>query len=144
MDLKGIFNSSHFVVDEKLNKETDRKVIESGETIDFEESIKFKNGEERWYHTTKKPLRDKEGNINVLGISIDITDRKKHSDELIKAKQTKEQFLANVTCVKNEDIDFEVETVELSKPFSWENETVELRAKSSKQRILPGRVRLRQ
>ena len=95
--LKGIFNSSDFILDEELNIETDQKVIESGESVDFEESIKFKNDEERWYHTTKKPLRDEEGNINVLGISVDITDRKKHSDELIKAKQTKEQFLANMS-----------------------------------------------
>ena len=95
--LKDIFNTSDFTLDQELNEKTDKKVLESGETIDFEESITFKNGEERWYHTTKKPLHDKEGNINVLGISVDITDRKKHSDELIKAKQTKEQFLANMS-----------------------------------------------
>lgn len=95
--LKGIKNSSEIKVDEDLNNRIDKKVLETNETIDFEESIIFKNGEERWYHTTKKPLPYKDGVINVFGISVDITDRKKHSDELLKAKQTEEQFLANMS-----------------------------------------------
>ena len=44
-------------------------------------AILFKDGVEKWYHTTKKPLPDTDGVINILGISVDITDRKKHSDE---------------------------------------------------------------
>ncbi len=92
---KGIPESCE--IDEKLNDETDRYVLEKGESYEYEESITFKNGEQRWFHTTKKPLPDKDGINNVLGISIDITDRKKHSDELIKAKQTKEMFLANMS-----------------------------------------------
>jgi len=95
--LEGVINPSDFKLNEELNRQTDNKVIETNESIEFEESIIFKNGEERWYHTTKKPLPDKDGIVNVLGISMDITDRKKHSDELIKAKQTKEQFLANMS-----------------------------------------------
>ena len=95
--LEGIINPSDFKVDEELNKQVDKKVIETEESIEYEESIIFKDGEEKWYHTTKKPLPDKDGVINILGISVDITDRKKHSDELIKAKQTKEQFLANMS-----------------------------------------------
>ena len=95
--LKGNINPSDFTIDEELSRQTDKKVLESGETIEYEESMVFKDGVERWYHTTKKPLPDKDGIVNVLGISVDITDRKKHSDELIKAKQTKEQFLANMS-----------------------------------------------
>jgi len=95
--LKGIINPSEFKMDEELTNTTDNEVLESGKTIDYEESIVFKDGTKRWYHTTKKPLPDKDGIINILGISIDITDRKNHSDELIKAKQTKEQFLANMS-----------------------------------------------
>lgn len=95
--LEGIINPSDFKLDEELNKQVDKKVIETAETIEYEESILFKGGEEKWYHTTKKPLPEKEGIVNILGISVDITDRKKHSDELIKAKQTKEQFLANMS-----------------------------------------------
>lgn len=95
--LQGIINPSDYQVDTTLNIDVDQKVIQTGETIEYEESIIFRDGEERWYHTTKKPLPDKDGIINVLGISVDITNRKKYSDELIKAKHTKEQFLANMS-----------------------------------------------
>jgi PAS domain S-box-containing protein len=95
--IEGIFNPAEYQLEVKLNNEIDQKVISTGETVEFEESIVLKNGESRWYHTTKKPLPNKEGEINILGISVDITDRKKHSDELIKAKLAKEQFLANMS-----------------------------------------------
>lgn len=95
--IEGRLNPEEYELDAQLNAEIDQKVIESGETVEFEESLVLKNGEKRWYHTTKKPLPDKAGAVNILGISVDITDRKKHSDELIKAKQTKEQFLANMS-----------------------------------------------
>ena len=42
-------------------------------------------------------MPNKEGEVNILGISVDITDRKRYSDELIKAKLAKEQFLANMS-----------------------------------------------
>jgi CheY-like chemotaxis protein/HPt (histidine-containing phosphotransfer) domain-containing protein len=35
--------------------------------------------------------------VNVLGISVDITHIKKHSEELVKAKKAKEQFMANMS-----------------------------------------------
>lgn len=37
-------------------------------------------------------------------------------------------FLANVTCVKNQDVDFAVSGINVSKTYSWENETIELTA----------------
>jgi PAS domain S-box-containing protein len=95
--MKGVINPEDIKIDVELNNTIDKKVLDTGKSFEFEESIILKNGEERWYHTTKKPLPDKDGIVNVLGISVDITERKKHSDELLKAKQTKEQFLANMS-----------------------------------------------
>ena len=95
--LQGIINPSDYEIDVELNNKNDQKVIQTGNTIEYEESIVSRHGEERWYHTTKKPLPGKDGIVNILGISVDITDRKKHSDDLIKSKQTKEQFLANMS-----------------------------------------------
>lgn len=95
--LKGDINPSILKMDDELNKKTDKEVLNTGKTIEYEESLVFKDGTEKWYHTTKKPLPSKDGSINILGISIDITDRKRHSDELIRAKQTKELFLANMS-----------------------------------------------
>ncbi|NJN25912.1 MAG: PAS domain S-box protein [Cyclobacteriaceae bacterium] len=95
--LHGSINPSNLKVDIALNAEIDKKVLATGKSFEFEEYLVLHNGEERWYHTTKKPLPDKDGVVNILGISVDITERKKHSDELLKAKQTKEQFLANMS-----------------------------------------------
>ncbi len=93
----GITNSSEIKVNELLNQQKDQEVLETKKSIEYEESIVLKNGEKRWYHTTKMPLPGKDGVVNVFGISIDITERKNYSDELIKAKQAKEQFLANMS-----------------------------------------------
>ncbi len=93
----GAIDPEEFQMDEKLNAETDEQVLKTGQSLEYEEAITLKNGEKRWYHTTKKPLPDKDGAINILGISVDITERKKHSDELMKAKLAKEQFLANMS-----------------------------------------------
>jgi PAS domain S-box-containing protein len=95
--IEGIFNAESHQLDEELNSRVDQKVTETGETVEFEESLVLPDGEKRWYHTTKKPLPNKEGEVNILGISVDITDRKRYSDELIKAKLAKEQFLANMS-----------------------------------------------
>jgi two-component system, cell cycle sensor histidine kinase and response regulator CckA len=54
----------------------DRRVMESGQTKEIEESY-IKDGEERFIHTIKSPLADEAGKVTgVLGIFWDITDRK--------------------------------------------------------------------
>ncbi len=37
-------------------------------------------------------------------------------------------FLASVSCVKNEAVDFKVSDIEFNKPYSWETETIQLTA----------------
>jgi len=93
----GLSSATEITVDEQLTLKTDRQVLANRESVEYEESIVFADDKERWYHTTKQPLPDKDGNLRILGVSIDITDRKKYSDELLKAKQTKELFLANMS-----------------------------------------------
>jgi len=64
----------------------DRHIMQSGTTLDFDESYFYK-GQERTVHTLKAPVRDETGNIiGILGIFWDITERKsaeKHKEELI-------------------------------------------------------------
>ncbi|HYA26882.1 MAG TPA: PAS domain-containing protein [Thermodesulfovibrionales bacterium] len=64
----------------------DQHIMQSGTTVDFDESYLHK-GEEKTVHTLKTPVRDDIGNIiGVLGIFWDITERKlaeKHREELI-------------------------------------------------------------
>ncbi|QKT03952.1 PAS domain-containing protein [Ectothiorhodospiraceae bacterium 2226] len=72
----------------------DRKVIESGEPHDFEESAEI-DGESRTYVSTKFPLRDAQGNIYaVCGISTDITDQKRQQEALRENDRRKDQFLS--------------------------------------------------
>ncbi len=94
---EGLAASTEAKIDENLNDKMDQKTLASGESLEMDERIILKSGEEKWFHTTKKPLPGKDGIVNVLGISVDITDRKKYSDELIKARRTKELFLANMS-----------------------------------------------
>lgn len=55
----------------------DRRIIESGAMEEIEERY-FNNGEERFIHTVRTPLRDEDGNPSgVLGIFWDITDQKR-------------------------------------------------------------------
>lgn len=64
----------------------DRAVISSGEMVDIlEEKITTKNLGERILHTKKIVLVNDEGNpTHLLGISEDITDRKRVEDELLE------------------------------------------------------------
>ncbi|MDB5281312.1 MAG: sensor hybrid histidine kinase [Bacteroidota bacterium] len=61
----------------------DNEVLNNGALIDIpEEPILTKNGE-RWLHTKKIPIVDETGSpIYLLGISEDITEERKHSEEV--------------------------------------------------------------
>lgn len=74
-------------------KEIDRFVIQSNETVTLEEEAKTSSGENRVYMTTKCPLHDEAGNvIGLLGVSLDITDRKEAEAELASAKERVESM----------------------------------------------------
>ncbi len=57
-------------------REDDRKVVKSGKIIEVEEKY-IRNGQERWVHTVKSPVKDDKGKVRaVLGIFWDITEQK--------------------------------------------------------------------
>jgi len=97
-----IFNSGHTpkVVYEEL-----WNTILCGKTWKGEILNKRKNGELFWESLTISPIIDAEGNIlNYIGIKDDITEKKKITEELIKAKEKAEEmyriksnFLANMS-----------------------------------------------
>lgn len=70
----------------------DREVIKKGVLLDIkEEKITTANGE-RWLHTKKIPVSDKNGLPSyILGISDDITDRKKTEEALARLNKELEQ-----------------------------------------------------
>jgi two-component system CheB/CheR fusion protein len=72
----------------------ERKVLENGETIEVEEIIPIE-GQARTFLTVKFPLRDERSVIYaVAGISTDITERKRDAEEIQKAVERRDQFLA--------------------------------------------------
>lgn len=83
--------------------EVDNQVLTQGLTIDAEEEI-IKNGKSRIVLSKKTPLYDEFNQIiGLLGISFDITDRKKMEEDLKNAKNAAEaangaktEFLTNM------------------------------------------------
>ena len=86
-----------------LFRKNDRYIIESGETLIIEEKSQV-DGKNAIVLSHKSPMRNTQGEITgVLGISIDISDRKKIEEELNIAKEKAEaasrakiEFLENM------------------------------------------------
>jgi|GEM_PF-1833157 len=86
----------------KLRK-NDLQVMQDNTAQTFEERIHL-FGEERIYLSRKAPLIIDDKSIGILGVSIDITDRKKQQEELETAMlametahREKSQFIANIS-----------------------------------------------
>ena len=98
-DVINILNASPKSGPKELYNESkaDTEAILRGEEIIVEESFTLPNGEVKWFQTTKKALPADEGTIQMLSISVDITQRKKDAEELLSVQKAKEQFLANMS-----------------------------------------------
>ncbi len=66
----------------KKNLSMNRNVILSCQAREFEDQLIDEHGNRRWYHVEKVPLTDNEGELLVLTVATDITDRKQQ-EELI-------------------------------------------------------------
>lgn len=83
----------------------ERQIIESGEPRHYEDAYHTTGGEERTFLIQKVPLRNESRQIiGILGISMDITERKAVEEQLrqtkIKAEsanQAKTEFMANMS-----------------------------------------------
>ena len=79
-------------------RKTDRRVLELGETIAREETNHIHaTGETRSYWSIKKPLRDAAGAIvGMIGISHDITEKKRLEDRVRRQKELLDTVLDNI------------------------------------------------
>lgn len=86
-------------------KKADEAVMCNGIPLTLEEPLYYPDGTKKIYLSKKIPLHDENGNIiGMLGVSVDITDRKQMEDDLKRAKEeaetanrAKTQFLANMS-----------------------------------------------
>jgi len=63
---------------------SDLKTINTGKKTVLEESVTLKDGSKRWFQTTKVPLARNGVPDYVLGISVEITERKMNFDHLME------------------------------------------------------------
>lgn len=81
-----------------LCRKNDREVMLAEKAKSIEEICFCPNGEEKIFLSNKAPLYDRNKNlIGFIGTSINITERKNMEKALLKANQTKTEFLANMT-----------------------------------------------
>jgi PAS domain S-box-containing protein len=71
---------------------SDRKVIDTKQEISEEEVFINNEGEKFWFYTIKKPLISEE-DMFILGITINITERKKALEEVLIAKGISEESI---------------------------------------------------
>lgn len=89
-----------FIDDEQADKllQNDRRAMEAGRAVIYEESLIFKNtGQKCIFETIKTPMHDDMGKIlGVLGIAREITARKQAEEELICSRAALEDSRANL------------------------------------------------
>ncbi len=77
----------------------DKRIMESGRTEDLEEQY-IRDGEKRWVHTLKTPVKNEDGNITgILGIFRDITERKKAEEGLKKRTYDLGERVKELNCL---------------------------------------------
>ncbi|MFQ4144022.1 PAS domain S-box protein [Chlorogloeopsis sp. ULAP02] len=74
--------------------ENDRRVMQTGQVQVFEETVALPDGT-RTFLSTKSPYRDEQGNmIGLIGVSTDITDRRRADERLHLLYETTRDLLA--------------------------------------------------
>ncbi len=84
--------------------DTDRRVMEGGQRLRYEEQRHGEDGALHWYDTIKTPIRDEHGTvIGTTGISRDITDRKQAEQELLASRGQLRELSAYLQSVREEE-----------------------------------------
>jgi PAS domain S-box-containing protein len=86
-----LINNSNYAVGARKEEvdyynQIDARVLATLETVTVEEPVTLAGGEVRWLQTSRAPLRRADGEMCVLGISVDITERRRVQQSLKEQK----------------------------------------------------------
>ena len=97
----------------------DRRVIETGETIQVEEEVDLPDGQRAVWFSTKSPLRDADGTVmGLIGASIDITARKIAEEKLAESEERFRFALEAAGGIGTWDWDVRADVVRTSEQFA--------------------------
>ncbi len=94
-DIRDIYNKTDDELPWKVVaddiRRVDLEVMESGQEVETEEHPVLENKQQISMLTKKAPLKDEAGDtVGIIGISVDITERKRITQELVEAKERAE------------------------------------------------------
>jgi PAS domain S-box-containing protein len=96
-------------IDAEAVDREDQRVLESGQAMAFEATMRFPHGE-RTLHSTKAPWRNAQGEVmGLVGISTDITERKR-MEMALKAHETQLEALVAARTVEVSELIGHLET----------------------------------
>lgn len=77
----------------------EQEIMTTGEPmVDFEEPFVIEDGRERWFLTSKVPLRNRHGDlIGLAGVTRDVTEKKRLVQETLDSKNVLSQAMAEMS-----------------------------------------------
>ncbi|MCJ7729166.1 MAG: PAS domain S-box protein, partial [Sedimentisphaerales bacterium] len=81
----------------------DKRIMEEDKTEEFEEEY-LQEGEKRWVHTVKTPVKDPHGNlIGILGIFWDVTERRQAEHKLLEYQKQLKRLAAQLALAEERE-----------------------------------------
>lgn len=83
LDLGVLYVSS---LDAAVERQLDEAVTREGRAVSLDRRITLASGEERWFDTSKRPIRRPDGSQALLAVATDITERRRLAEQASRAR----------------------------------------------------------
>lgn len=104
-EVVGLTDESLFTGEDAARiRDDDRRVMELGRAIRFREQARMHDGEERYFDVAKAPLRREDGSVaGVVGISRDVTERRKAERQLARSREKLQRYAVHITSARERE-----------------------------------------